>query len=86
MAVALVQLADDDGWTDMLGGHDGLMWLWGTLLALTWVAIVVCAVWLALLHGHGHRTRSEQERRASDRPPDHGERRSEERRERELVG
>lgn len=86
MAVALVQLADGGGWTDMLGGHDALMWLWGTLLTLTWVTIVVCVVWLALLRGHAYRTGSDQERRVSDRRPDHGERRSEERRERELVG
>ena len=74
MAVALVQLADGGGWTRTCSaGTDALMWLWGTLLTLTWVAIVVCVVWLALLRGRVPEG-SDQERRVSDRRPDHGER------------
>jgi hypothetical protein len=86
MAAALVQLADGDRWEDVFGGHDALMWLWGTLMVLTWIALVVCMVWLTLLHGHEHRAATERARRERDEPPTSGERRSEERRERELVG
>lgn len=36
-----------DGWGDHMDGWGGgRMWLWGTLMMLTWVAIIAAAVWL----------------------------------------
>ncbi len=39
--------ADTDGWGHMNGWGGGWMWLWGTLMMLSWVAIIAGAVWLA---------------------------------------
>lgn len=40
-------LANDDEWFDHMHGWDGgWMWLWGTLMMLTWVAIIGTAVYL----------------------------------------
>lgn len=73
-------------WTDVLGEHDVWAWVWGTLMALTWLLIIVCAVWLALLRTHDRHTASRRQRAADDRPADAHERTPERRREPELVG
>ena len=39
-------LADNDGWGHMDGWGGGWMWLWGTLMMFSWVAIIAGAVWL----------------------------------------
>lgn len=40
-------LGQENGWWDhMSGGGSGWMWLWGTLMMLTWVAVIAGAVWL----------------------------------------
>lgn len=39
-------VADADGWGHMDGWGGGWMWLWGTLMMLSWVAIIVAAIWL----------------------------------------
>jgi putative membrane protein len=38
-------LAQSCGW-GMHGWDGGWMWLWGTLMMLTWVAVIGVAVWL----------------------------------------
>ena len=40
------QLADADGWGHMDGWGGGWMWLWGTLMMFSWVAIIAAAIWL----------------------------------------
>lgn len=39
------QFADRDGWGHMDGWGGGWMWLWGSLMMLSWVAIIGAAVW-----------------------------------------
>ena len=39
-------LADNDGWGHMDGWGGGWMWLWGTLMMFSLVAIIAGAVWL----------------------------------------
>jgi len=39
-------LADNDGWGHMDGWGGGWMWLWGSLMMFSWVAIIAGAVWL----------------------------------------
>ena len=39
-------LADSDGWGHMDGWGGGWMWLWGTLMMFSWVAIIAAAIWL----------------------------------------
>lgn len=52
MTIALSTVAtlfgqsDDGGWGHMRGWGGGWMWLWGTLMMLTWVALIAAAVWL----------------------------------------
>ncbi|WP_205712170.1 SHOCT domain-containing protein [Euzebya rosea] len=42
-------LAQAGGWWDhMSGWGGGWMWLWGTLMMLSWVAIIAGAVWVVL--------------------------------------
>lgn len=42
----LAQLvADNDGWGHMRGWGGGWMWLWGTLMMFSWVAIIAAAIW-----------------------------------------
>jgi putative membrane protein len=49
----------DDGWRDhMSGTGGGWMWLWGTLMMLTWVAVIAAAVWLVARSLGGQRTDS----------------------------
>lgn len=40
------QFADADGWGHMDGWGGGWMWLWGTLMMFSWVAIIAAAIWL----------------------------------------
>lgn len=43
---ALTQdLAQGDGWNHMDGWGGGWMWLWGSLMMLSWVVIIAAAVW-----------------------------------------
>jgi putative membrane protein len=35
-------------WDHMPGWDGGWMWLWGTLMALTWAAVIAVAVWIVL--------------------------------------
>jgi putative membrane protein len=37
--------ADNDRWGHMDGWGGGWMWLWGTLMMLSWVAIIAAAIW-----------------------------------------
>ena len=44
-------VAQSRGWDHMSGWGGGWMWLWGTLMMLSWVAIIAAAVWLVLRAG-----------------------------------
>lgn len=48
MAYSLaVLMQGGDGWYDHMDGWGGgWMWLWGTLMMLSWVAIVAAALWI----------------------------------------
>ena len=37
-------VADTDGWGHMDGWGGGWMWLWGTLMMFSWVAIIAAAI------------------------------------------
>lgn len=39
-------LAQSDGWGHMDGWGGGWMWVWSSLMMLSWVAIIATAVWL----------------------------------------
>jgi putative membrane protein len=39
----------------MHGWDGGWMWLWGSLMMLTWVAIIAAAVWLVIRANHANR-------------------------------
>ena len=54
-------IADTDGWGHMDGWGGGWMWLWGTLMMFSWVAIILAAVWLA------NRTRTDTSRPSTAR-------------------
>lgn len=44
-AAATLLARADDGWWDRLSGWGGgWMWVWGTLMMLTWVAVIAAAV------------------------------------------
>lgn len=45
LATIAQQVADGDGWGHMDGWGGGWMWLWGTLMMFSWVAIIAAAVW-----------------------------------------
>lgn len=45
IAITTRVLADRDGWGHMDGWGGGWMWLWGSLMMLSWVAIIAAAVW-----------------------------------------
>ena len=50
-------------WGDHMRGWDGgWMWLWGTLMMLTWVAIIAAAVWLIIrsVRGDGDSRRARE--------------------------
>ncbi len=46
IAATLLAQNDDGWWDHMSGTGGGWMWLWGTLMMLTWVAVIAAAVWL----------------------------------------
>ncbi len=46
ITVALLAQHGDGWWDHMSGTGGGWMWLWGTLMMLTWVAVIAAAVWL----------------------------------------
>ena len=54
----LAQRAEDnDGrWGHMDGWGGGWMWLWGTLMMFSWVAIIAAAVWALSRSRDGART------------------------------
>jgi putative membrane protein len=67
-AIATQVLAQSDGdwWGHMSGWGGGWMWLWGTLMMLTWVALIAAAVWLvarSLGGSHPNRARDILEER-----------------------
>ena len=45
IAATLLAQNDDGWWDHMSGTGGGWMWLWGTLMMLTWVAVIAAAVW-----------------------------------------
>lgn len=47
-AATLLAQSDDGWWGHMVGLGGGWMWLWGTLMMLTWVALIAAAVWLVV--------------------------------------
>jgi putative membrane protein len=65
--VASLAQRDDRWWGDhMSGWGGGWMWLWGTLMMLTWVALIAAAVWFlarSLGSGRGGRAREILEER-----------------------
>ena len=40
-----LQFADTEGWRHMDGWGGGWMWLWGSLMMLSWVVIIAAAIW-----------------------------------------
>jgi hypothetical protein len=52
-------------WDHMRGWDGGWMWLWGTLMMLTWVAVIGVAVWLILRSVHNDRNSSNRRQGAS---------------------
>lgn len=46
MAMTSAILMQGDGWYDHMNGWGGgWMWLWGTLMMLSWVVIIAAALW-----------------------------------------
>lgn len=52
LVLAGQQFAHSDGWGHMDGWGGGWMWLWGSLMMLSWVVIVAAAIWF-LTRGRG---------------------------------
>lgn len=42
-------------WDHMRGWDGGWMWLWGSLMMLTWVVVIAAAVWLVTRSSAGDR-------------------------------
>ncbi len=63
LTLTLAQRAgDDDGWWGHMDGWGGgWMWLWGTPMMLSWVAIIAAAVWLVTRSRDGVRPSSARE-------------------------
>jgi putative membrane protein len=53
-------------WDHMRGWDGGWMWLWGTLMMLTWVAVIGVAVWLILRSVRNDRNSSARPREILD--------------------
>ena len=45
-AAILLAQSDEGRWGHMSGWGGGWMWLWGTLMMLSWVVLIAAAVWL----------------------------------------
>lgn len=60
LATVAQALADRDGWGHMDGWGGGWMWLWGSVMMLSWVVIVVGAVWLFSRSGNRRPTRARE--------------------------
>lgn len=44
--ISMLAQSDDEWWGDhMSGWGGGWMWVWGTIMMLTWVALIGAAVW-----------------------------------------
>lgn len=71
---------NDDWWGHMDGWGGGWMWLWGTLMMLSWVAIIAAAVWVVSRSRDG--TRPNRAREILDERYARGELTTEEYRER----
>lgn len=57
LSVLAQRAGDDDGWWGHMDGWGGgWMWLWGTLMMLSWVAIIAAAVWFVGRSRDGART------------------------------
>lgn len=87
MVGALALLAQDGRWDHMDGWDSGWMWMWGTLMMLTWVAILAGVAWLLIRHGREAQTTSGRAREVLDERLASGEISPEEYRERrDLLG
>jgi putative membrane protein len=54
-------------WVHPMHGWDGgWMWLWGTLMMLTWVAIIAAAVWLIIRANQSDSDDTKEARRILD--------------------
>jgi putative membrane protein len=53
MTETLAGLAQGGRWDHMQGWDGGWMWLWGTLMMLTWAVIIGGAVWLIVRSSRG---------------------------------
>ena len=51
--VAIIQQLADDDWGHMGGWDGGWMWLWGSLMMASWVAIIATAIWLLTRSRYG---------------------------------
>lgn len=61
IAVVAQLLADRDGWGHMDGWGSGWMWLWGSLIVLSWVALIAAAIWFLGRRRHGTGSRRAQD-------------------------
>lgn len=87
MVGALTLLAQDGRWGHMDGWDTGWMWVWGTLMMLTWVAILAGVAWVLIRHGREAQTTSGRAREVLDERLASGEISPEEYRERrDLLG
>jgi putative membrane protein len=82
IATTLLAQQDDAWWDHMSGTGGGWMWLWGTLMMLTWVAVIAAAVWLVARSLGGGRRPSTGAREILDERYARGELTTEEYRER----
>jgi putative membrane protein len=55
LATQVLAQSDDGRWGHMSGWGGGWMWLWGTLMMLTWVALIAAAVWVVARSLGGNR-------------------------------
>lgn len=86
MIGTLALLANDGRWGHMDGWNGGWMWLWGTVMLLTWVAVLGGVAWLLLRQGRDMRPESGRARQVLDERLASGEITPEEYRERrELI-
>ncbi len=57
----LMQGFDDrDGWGHMDGWGGGWMWLWGSLMMLSWVAVIAAAIWFLSRSGSRRPSRARE--------------------------
>jgi putative membrane protein len=66
MEGALIVLAHDGRFGHMDGWGGGWVWLWGSLMMLTWVAIIAGVAWLLLRSGRVTPTSPDRARQILD--------------------